>query len=220
MPPRKQKKQEEQPAGAPQWMVTFSDCMTLLLTFFVLMLSYANFDESKFKDMADSLGRKEIFKKFNNTLQTDAIVSSEIVQRNQPTKNDSETPKHTLKKDSNFQDKKKTVDFKNVKVITLDSKDIFYAKGHIIRNDNEAKTILKHLATLLLNKPSRVVISEFAKNNKEQDLGFRRSYEIYDYLIKLGVDKKTINLSAQCLGGNHEAERTLEITLLERSIYE
>ncbi len=38
--------QKEQ--GAPEWMVTFSDCMTLLLTFFVLMLSFSSFDEKTF----------------------------------------------------------------------------------------------------------------------------------------------------------------------------
>ena len=31
--------------GAPEWMVTFSDCMTLLLTFFVLLLSFSSFDD-------------------------------------------------------------------------------------------------------------------------------------------------------------------------------
>ena len=37
-------KKVECPAGAPAWMVTYSDLVTLLLTFFVLMLSMANMD--------------------------------------------------------------------------------------------------------------------------------------------------------------------------------
>lgn len=36
---------EEAPAGAPLWMATFSDLVTLLLTFFVLLLSMASFDK-------------------------------------------------------------------------------------------------------------------------------------------------------------------------------
>ncbi len=35
------------PKGAPKWMTTFSDLVTLLLTFFVLLLSMANFDKVK-----------------------------------------------------------------------------------------------------------------------------------------------------------------------------
>ena len=37
------------------WMVTFSDMVTLLLTFFVLMLSMANMDKVKFQQASDSL---------------------------------------------------------------------------------------------------------------------------------------------------------------------
>ncbi|MFC1855748.1 flagellar motor protein MotB [Thermodesulfobacteriota bacterium] len=46
---------EEQEEGAPAWMVTFADMVTLLLTFFVLLLSFANTDTQKFKDMLGSL---------------------------------------------------------------------------------------------------------------------------------------------------------------------
>ncbi len=42
------KKEQECPAGAPEWMVTFSDLVTLLLTFFVLLLSMASMDPVKF----------------------------------------------------------------------------------------------------------------------------------------------------------------------------
>ena len=41
--------------GAPDWMVTFADMMSLLLTFFVLLLSFSNIEIVKFKTMAGSL---------------------------------------------------------------------------------------------------------------------------------------------------------------------
>ncbi|BCR06627.1 hypothetical protein DESUT3_36960 [Desulfuromonas versatilis] len=49
------KKQKKEAPGAPAWMVTFSDMVTLLLTFFVLMLSMARMDQMKFQDAAGSL---------------------------------------------------------------------------------------------------------------------------------------------------------------------
>ncbi|MEJ2199952.1 MAG: flagellar motor protein MotB [Desulfuromonadaceae bacterium] len=49
------KRQKKEAAGAPAWMVTFSDMVTLLLTFFVLLLSMANMDKVKFHDAAGSL---------------------------------------------------------------------------------------------------------------------------------------------------------------------
>ena len=49
------KPEEEQPAGAPEWMVTFSDIVTLLVTFFVLMLTFSSMDEEVFNMFADSV---------------------------------------------------------------------------------------------------------------------------------------------------------------------
>ncbi len=41
--------------GAPAWMVTFADLMSLLLTLFVLLLSFATMETQKFKDLAGHL---------------------------------------------------------------------------------------------------------------------------------------------------------------------
>ena len=53
------------PEGAPDWMVTFADLMSLLLTFFVLLLSFSNMEVIKFATMAgtvrNSLGLKSEF---------------------------------------------------------------------------------------------------------------------------------------------------------------
>lgn len=50
---------EECEEGAPAWMATFSDMATLLLTFFVLLLSFANMDIENFKMALGSV--KEAF---------------------------------------------------------------------------------------------------------------------------------------------------------------
>lgn len=47
------------PVGAPMWLATFADLMSLLMCFFVLLLSMASMDVVKFKAVADSL--KEAF---------------------------------------------------------------------------------------------------------------------------------------------------------------
>jgi chemotaxis protein MotB len=41
--------------GAPDWMVTFSDLMTLLLTFFVILLSMSEISEPKFEEASSSI---------------------------------------------------------------------------------------------------------------------------------------------------------------------
>ncbi|WP_305043272.1 OmpA/MotB family protein [Geoalkalibacter sp.] len=49
------KKAKKAAPGAPLWMVTYSDMVTLLLTFFVLLLSMAQLDQMKFKEVVGSL---------------------------------------------------------------------------------------------------------------------------------------------------------------------
>lgn len=51
MPPRKIRKFE----GAPGWIITFADLSTLLLTFFVLLISFSNQDIIKFREMLGSV---------------------------------------------------------------------------------------------------------------------------------------------------------------------
>ena len=43
------------PPGAPEWMNTFADMMSLLLTFFVLLLSFANMDIVRFQEAMSSI---------------------------------------------------------------------------------------------------------------------------------------------------------------------
>ena len=43
------------PVGAPPWMATFADMATLLMAFFVLILSFAEFNVPKFKQISGSL---------------------------------------------------------------------------------------------------------------------------------------------------------------------
>jgi chemotaxis protein MotB len=43
--------------GAPAWMATFADMMSLLLTFFVLLLSFAEMDIVKFRDAMGSINQ-------------------------------------------------------------------------------------------------------------------------------------------------------------------
>lgn len=50
-----EEKKKKCPAGAPLWMCTFADMMSLLLCFFVLLLSFSNQDKVSFAKMAGSM---------------------------------------------------------------------------------------------------------------------------------------------------------------------
>ncbi|SFB97841.1 flagellar motor protein MotB [Pseudoalteromonas denitrificans] len=47
--------EDEKAKGSPSWMTTFADLMSLLMCFFVLLLSYSEMDVLKFKQIAGSM---------------------------------------------------------------------------------------------------------------------------------------------------------------------
>ena len=59
LPPKPKKPKEKEcpecPGGAPPWMATFADMATLLMAFFVLLLSFASVNVPKFEQVSGSL---------------------------------------------------------------------------------------------------------------------------------------------------------------------
>jgi chemotaxis protein MotB len=232
MPAKKQAVPEEQPAGAPEWMVTFSDCLTLLLTFFVLLLSFSSFDDRIFRQLraifADALPAVAPEAKKDR----DSFLSTQQIQVTAELDEGSEKP--TL--DKGFRDRTKEetepADFHRRKVFLIESKRIFWGKGIAI--SSEGRNIISILASFLKEVPSRIVISENAPGSDElnEQLGLQRSWAVLNYFAtEQKLDKKRFSISAastlvpQQSGaspnsiGAEEHERMLEIILLERSIY-
>lgn len=69
---QKKEKKQECPAGAPAWMTTYSDLVTLLLTFFVLLLSMASMDPVKFLQASNSM--QEAFGIHKQPLHTEFVI--------------------------------------------------------------------------------------------------------------------------------------------------
>ncbi|XXM71766.1 flagellar motor protein MotS [Lysinibacillus sphaericus] len=57
---KRRRKPPEPRSSAPRWMVTFSDLITLILVFFILLFSMSQIDIVKFRAIADSFQQKEI----------------------------------------------------------------------------------------------------------------------------------------------------------------
>ncbi len=74
----KKDKPEKKELGAPFWMVTFSDLVTLLMVFFIMILSYSTIELEKFKGALSSMkGALGILDKMKNTITDDPRRSME-----------------------------------------------------------------------------------------------------------------------------------------------
>lgn len=70
--------QDDPPAGIPEWVVTFGDMMSLLLTFFIMLVSLSEVkQEEKFQAMMESLRRQ-----FGHDLTTNSLIPGQMRPRN------------------------------------------------------------------------------------------------------------------------------------------
>lgn len=85
---RRRNKRGKKYGGSPTWITTFSDVMSLLLTFFILLYSMSNLDAQKFQEMTKSLqgvlsglGYTEILEGQDSTMElpTEGEISAEDV---------------------------------------------------------------------------------------------------------------------------------------------
>ncbi|OIJ18229.1 flagellar motor protein MotS [Anaerobacillus alkalidiazotrophicus] len=65
------RRQQKQDKGAPKWMVTFSDLMTLILVFFILLFSMSVVDASKFRAVAESFQQRAMFEFYPSLIPFD-----------------------------------------------------------------------------------------------------------------------------------------------------
>jgi chemotaxis protein MotB len=67
----KKKQESSDEPTAPFWMVTYGDMVTLLLTFFILLLSFSIIDEVKFEQAAHSLkGALSVLDSYDHSLES------------------------------------------------------------------------------------------------------------------------------------------------------
>jgi chemotaxis protein MotB len=67
---------DEPPAGAPAWMATYGDMVTLLLCFFVLLFSFATLDVQKFQAIAQSMSGSLGVLDSGMTLSMEPLINS------------------------------------------------------------------------------------------------------------------------------------------------
>ncbi len=233
MPAKKQTESDEQAAGAPEWMVTFSDCMTLLLTFFVLLLSFSSFDENTFHKLRVIFG--QAFPAPDPEIQQNEDGLLPTVEQIEPTEDldeGSEKPTFVRGVEDNLKEETESVDFRTRKVFLSPSKQIFWGKGTTI--SSQGRKTLFTIASFLREVPSRVVISENGRGHDadSEQFGLLRAWAVTEYLTtKQGLKKGWFSISAASTlpredfrgsvrdRAGPESERMLEIVLLERSIY-
>lgn len=89
-------------SGAPKWMVTYSDMVTLILVFFILLFSISQVDSAKFNAISDSFRNRMIFDFYPSPVPMDNPTENTSVQESGKNSNEFENP--TQQKNINDRD--------------------------------------------------------------------------------------------------------------------
>ncbi len=187
-------KQEE---GAPEWLMTFSDLMSLLLTFFVLLLSFANMDIKKFQDMLGSI--KDAFgvqvKRKEATYV--AFSPSKYESKIKLTKNDKNVLGMVLTLKSLLTDVQKSVPMdispeENGVLVRIQS-DVLFKKG-TAKLLPSSKKALDAIIQLLKKNDWMVAIrghtddeeAKYSKYHSAWELSTARAAAVLEYILKKG----------------------------------
>jgi chemotaxis protein MotB len=227
MSKRKKKPPESDEApGAPDWMVTFSDCMTLLLTFFVLLLSFSSFDNKIFSDL-----RVVYSQALNSITDTprirprDALTFSDPIQHKVQRKKGSEKPTLAEKLEEALMKEAGLKDLHGGMVFLIPSQKVFWGRGAILTQ--QGRDVMNLMEGVLQRVPGRVVVSETGPTEVQngRSLGLPRAWAIMDYLTKKrSMDPNRFSISAAGIvardgSGSRTSGRMVEITLLKRNVY-
>jgi len=228
----KQVESDEAP-GAPEWMVTFSDCMTLLLTFFVLLLSFSSFDdEGVFRRLRVIYSRAFTSIMPMTQIERDSLLYLPPVKYVAEFDKGSETSTLEQGSKDGLLKETKMINLTTGVAFLISSKQVFWAKGSTF--SPEGYRIMDTMAPFLRESPSRIVISENGPVNDQagDNFGLPRAWAVMNYLTteqNLDRDRFSISAEGTLAQGNFgngqpgpelsETERTVEIVLLQRSIY-
>jgi chemotaxis protein MotB len=228
MPREKKEVVEEEVAGAPEWMVTFSDCMTLLLTFFVLLLSFSSFSDvpdADYKKMTVSFADR-----FPSVSEEEdkgsAMRATDLIQRaKKEVERGSEIrPAVDGAGKEGGQKKTEEPDFHQSNIFMVASEKMFWGKGVVL--SAQGRAILKDMASFINEVPNRIVISECKVGGASSgdEIGLQRAWTVIGFLKREGVKMDRLNMSSVSTIISEgdtptEKKRFLQIVLLERGTY-
>ncbi len=196
--------EEEDEGGGDEWMTTFADLMSLLLTFFILLLSFANMDVIKFRDAQGSL--KDAFGvQFDDTVKgeqrtkaasivdllyktKDSVVNLELeirqsqgavksmIQARMQSNEDIYRKLQSIVRDQNLGDQVVVENTSRGIIITVNGQLFFYSGSAVLRK--ESFPLLDSITNVVADFPYKLTIEGHTDSTQIKTSEFPSNWEL------------------------------------------
>lgn len=215
---------EEGAGGGPgEWVVSFNDCMTNMLCFFVLLVSFSSFDEadrSRVSGAFQSISAASVFPsrtEFHDIIIEPWDPAVEITEQgSQKPDPQYENPIRNPKQEN---PPPQLDAYKDKHRLYLLSDRLFYAEGTAIRP--ESRPLLDMVVGFLAKMPCQVVIREVRPaDNAALDRRLARAHAVLEHLQAGGVEYPRLSIASSGpeVPQAYRDAAVIEITLINRSV--
>ncbi len=224
----REKPRDDAPRGPGKWIVTFSDCMTLLLCFFVLLLTFSSFDEVELQKLAGAFDTESHDSIFPNPREIKDSSVPPVPRVVHITDTGSEMPTRNREKNDNAPKVRPPIldddVYKDRKTFFIPSRWLFWGEGTVLTP--EGRDYLRRIAGFLDLLPSRVVIAESTggldAGEAPDEARLARAAAVMRFLAAAGeTPPERFNVSA-CdaeVPPRFRGHRVLAVTLIAGKVY-
>jgi len=183
---------EDPPAGAPAWMLTFCDCMTLLLTFFVLLLSFSSFDAGTLKQLEGAMNLRAVSAP-TISLNRDRLDNSVSVEQTPVIDRTDKGAEKKRSDDQNLIKNPKKVEipiatdaYHKETILNIPLDGLFLGDSSVLTS--EGRNGLSRIVAYLKLMPCYVIIGESwprrasSRSRGRADAGLQRSWTVLQFL--------------------------------------
>jgi len=219
------KQDDEGPEGPAAWIVTFSDCMTLLLCFFVLLVTFSSFEPVELSKLLGSFRYntfESIFPGQKTPLESMVLPQHGFNVTKEGSERPTDFPPQLVKNPKLHRPVVNLDAYKDLKVFNLKSEKLFWAKGS--RLTDEGRGHLQDVAAFIRLVPCQVIIGEcgpLADLSTDRRAGTERAWSIREFFTETeGLEGDRFHITARpTLTGAPAGGRMVEIAMLGRKIY-
>ncbi len=214
---------DEGPPGPGAWMISFNDCMTNMLCFFVLLASFSSFDPASRARISGGFRAMSLSSVFSSRYSPTDSSFPPIDRPVDRTETGSEKPTDGM---DNVMNPRESFwldcddAYKAKQEFYIPSSRLFWGQGSAL--SPSGREFLDMLAPHMRNMPHQIVIGQAGAGELPPDSTVARSAVVLGYLTRNGgvsADRMSISADVQAAPKRFGDKPVMRIVMLQRSVY-